>query len=286
MNKIGFMSQLEGLLAEIPAAEREEALQYYNDYFEDAGPENEQSVIKALGSPREIAENIKAELRGEVIPTSAKAGDHAIAKYGQIVPVSEVRDESGNEKTRTAGRTGAPGAGGFGGAGGAGGQGGYGGAGGAGGQGGYGGQGAAGAAAGLLERFRNHDVPRWVWILILIFLICAIPTFFSVVMGIVGTMAGLFISWFALIAAVAVIAFAMIICGVIIIVVAFMCMPVSQSVFLLLLGVGMMCISFGIFMWEIMSGMCDKATPAIFRGMKFVITACVNGMKKLVGYLR
>ncbi|MBE5864521.1 MAG: DUF1700 domain-containing protein, partial [Lachnospiraceae bacterium] len=94
MNRDGFMSQLESYLADISAAERDEALQYYSDYFEDAGPENEQSVIQSLGSPREIAENIKAELRGEVIPTTANAGDHAIAKYGQIVPAGEVKDET------------------------------------------------------------------------------------------------------------------------------------------------------------------------------------------------
>ena len=92
MNKVGFMSQLESLLSDVPTAEREEALQYYNDYFEDAGEENEADVIASLGSPKTIAENIKAELKGEAIPTSANAGDHAVSKYGQIVPAGELRD--------------------------------------------------------------------------------------------------------------------------------------------------------------------------------------------------
>ena len=51
MSRWKFMRQLEELLSDISPNEREEALQYYNDYFNDAGMENEQEVIKALGWP-------------------------------------------------------------------------------------------------------------------------------------------------------------------------------------------------------------------------------------------
>lgn len=51
MNRTEYMRQLESLLQNISATEREEALQYYNEYFNDAGPENEQNVIEALGNP-------------------------------------------------------------------------------------------------------------------------------------------------------------------------------------------------------------------------------------------
>lgn len=63
MNRAEFMRQLEILLQNISPAEREEALQYYNDYFNDAGVENEQSVIAALGTPARVAENIKRDLQ-------------------------------------------------------------------------------------------------------------------------------------------------------------------------------------------------------------------------------
>ena len=59
MNRTEYMRQLESLLQNISATEREEALQYYNEYFNDAGPENEQNVIEALGNPVKVAENIK-----------------------------------------------------------------------------------------------------------------------------------------------------------------------------------------------------------------------------------
>lgn len=56
------MSRLSSLLQDVPLAEREEALQYYNDYFDDAGEGNEESTIASLGSPEEIAKSIKAGL--------------------------------------------------------------------------------------------------------------------------------------------------------------------------------------------------------------------------------
>lgn len=53
------MKELERLLNDIPAGEREEAIQYYNDYFDDAGPENEARVIEELGSPEQVARTIR-----------------------------------------------------------------------------------------------------------------------------------------------------------------------------------------------------------------------------------
>ena len=58
-----FMKELGGLLAGVPEEEKEEALQYYSDYFADAGRENENQVLSELGSPRKVAELIKAGLR-------------------------------------------------------------------------------------------------------------------------------------------------------------------------------------------------------------------------------
>lgn len=59
MNRTEFMNRLERLLWDIPESERREALQYYNDYFDDAGPENEAQVIRELGSPAQVAKTIR-----------------------------------------------------------------------------------------------------------------------------------------------------------------------------------------------------------------------------------
>ena len=53
MNRFEYMRRLEALLSDISPSEKEEALTYYNDYFNDAGQENEQQVIKELGSPEQ-----------------------------------------------------------------------------------------------------------------------------------------------------------------------------------------------------------------------------------------
>jgi uncharacterized membrane protein len=55
------MAELERQLARIDSREREEALAYYNEYFDEAGPENEARVIEELGSPVRVAAQIKAD---------------------------------------------------------------------------------------------------------------------------------------------------------------------------------------------------------------------------------
>ncbi|HKM04016.1 MAG TPA: DUF1700 domain-containing protein [Lachnospiraceae bacterium] len=59
MNRVEFMKQLEALLFDISSSEKEEAIQYYSDYFDDAGVENEAYVINELGSPEKVAATIK-----------------------------------------------------------------------------------------------------------------------------------------------------------------------------------------------------------------------------------
>lgn len=65
MSRFDFMRRLEGLLSDIPLEERSEALKYYNDYFDDAGVDNEANIISELGSPERIAGIIKADLKAE-----------------------------------------------------------------------------------------------------------------------------------------------------------------------------------------------------------------------------
>lgn len=62
MNRQEFMTSLESLLVDIPALEREEALKFYNDYFDDAGPDNESSIIRSLGTPEKVAKTIKEDM--------------------------------------------------------------------------------------------------------------------------------------------------------------------------------------------------------------------------------
>jgi uncharacterized membrane protein len=62
MTRLEFMKELESLLPDIPLDERNEALAYYNGYFDDAGEEQEEEIVKELGSPEKVAAIIKADL--------------------------------------------------------------------------------------------------------------------------------------------------------------------------------------------------------------------------------
>lgn len=58
MTRQKYMQQLAALLAAMPEAERRDALDYYEEYFDAAGPEKEAQTIQELGSPRNVAEKI------------------------------------------------------------------------------------------------------------------------------------------------------------------------------------------------------------------------------------
>lgn len=81
MNKIDFLERLEKLLADVPYTERREALNYYTEYFEDAD-KDEEDVIKTLGSPEEVAHNIREELAGK-----------------ELIKVDDVFDNTGSTGT-------------------------------------------------------------------------------------------------------------------------------------------------------------------------------------------
>ncbi len=65
MNREEYMRRLADALMGLPQSEKEEALQYYNDYFDDAGVENEQEIMNSLGSPEKLADTIKKEQMGQ-----------------------------------------------------------------------------------------------------------------------------------------------------------------------------------------------------------------------------
>lgn len=99
MNRAEFMEKLRALLADVEDGEREEALNYYEDYFDDAGIENEQQVIESLESPEKVAKIIKEGLsdsegeQGEFSETGfsgygdrdkEEVGYHGVSEKGKI----------------------------------------------------------------------------------------------------------------------------------------------------------------------------------------------------------
>lgn len=68
-----YLEELSRLIKkQLPSDEYNDVMQYYTEYFEDAGIEKEADVIKELGSPEDLAARILEEYRGKQLP---KAGE-------------------------------------------------------------------------------------------------------------------------------------------------------------------------------------------------------------------
>ncbi len=98
MNRIDFMRRLELLLSDLPENERREAVQYYNDYFNDAGVENEEEVLESLGTPEEVAGSIREGLREE----AREKGEFSEKGFKQDGQKQEKKDAG--DRYRTEGR--------------------------------------------------------------------------------------------------------------------------------------------------------------------------------------
>ena len=91
MNKKLFLDELHRLLSDLPPEERNQAIKYYEDYFEDAGPENEQAILKELGSPQELANQIKATTQDD-IEYGQGSSFHRSAAYPEFYAQKEQSD--------------------------------------------------------------------------------------------------------------------------------------------------------------------------------------------------
>lgn len=271
MNRADFMNQLESLLTGIAPTEREEAIQYYNDYFDDAGAENEQEVIEALGNPARVAENIKRDLLdsgyGKKPAGKAKASDRALMEYGQSEPGGEA-DTGESAGAAWNGRGGPGGA-----------------------QAGTASNGAgwnpfegygrsaesappeedayrwshdtAGWFGEKPEKERKEAMPAWAIALLITVLVFGFPVYGGVFMGILGLLLG----WFGTILGLGVGAITLLVLFLVLAVVGILCLFINPWVGIALVGAGLLVGCFGILLMMLTVAMAGIATPAIFRGI-------------------
>lgn len=76
MNREQFLAKLRSKLRRLPTEDVEDALEYYREYLDDAGPDNEAAAIAAWGSPDEVASKILADYARKRVDAepSAKKG--------------------------------------------------------------------------------------------------------------------------------------------------------------------------------------------------------------------
>ena len=79
MNRTDFMKELRAGIVKLPYQEAEAALEYYEEYFEEAGAENEERVLEELGDPRAIAKQIMEDFHNR----EAENGNEFTAKKSE-----------------------------------------------------------------------------------------------------------------------------------------------------------------------------------------------------------
>ena len=67
MTRTEYIAKLTKYLRKLPQQDYEEAIEYFMEYFEEAGPENEARVIAELGTPKEAAHEVISRLLDEKI---------------------------------------------------------------------------------------------------------------------------------------------------------------------------------------------------------------------------
>lgn len=244
MNKAEFMRQLESLLQNISEQERQEALQYYDDYFNDAGPENEQSVIEALGNPARVAENIRRDLYGAGYGDGYEARKavtgRELAEYGEAA-----KDSRNQEQAQPGGGTWQSG----------------------------------GESSGTGENKASGQSGKkklsgGMIALIVILCICAAPVVFGLIGGavglaggILGVVVGVLVGWFALIFGFGVTAVVCIVIGVVVMILGAIGMGIHPLAGIGIVGGGLITVGIGILFMMLTVAMAGCVTPAVFRGI-------------------
>lgn len=227
MNRKEFMERLEKLLRDISDSEREEALQFYNDYFDDAGPENEDQVIAELKSPEQVAKKIKVELSDGVTEYTEHGYQDSGFRENQEVAARESQTQQAASQ-------------------------------------------------------KKQGVNGWKILAIILLCILLVPVIIPIGLTILAAIAAVVIGAFALVAALAIIGFAVLLTGLVLIGIGLVQMVVAAPLGIALAGVG--CIVFAIGIPLFMAGIwcCVKTIPWLIRSF---VAICRFPLRK-AGVLR
>lgn len=88
MSREEYLEQLKKYLRRLPVEDYENAIEYFNEYFEDAGRENEQKVMEELGSPQEAAAELLSNLLSEKTSHKTSGEEKKKASVGSILLIT------------------------------------------------------------------------------------------------------------------------------------------------------------------------------------------------------
>lgn len=257
MNRREFMDALERQLEDLSLDDRIDALQFYEDYFEDAGRDREQDVIRELGSPQAVAETIKRDL-GMIVEGSSRETGESENAYRDY----RSRYQSGAGSSRRDGSTYGREEQAYGGGGSRGNDGGY---------GNYGNNGndhGGSGSSGYEREPRRAGAGKK---LILVLLILTLPLTAGPILGIAGTILGLIVGVFAL-------AFGLYAGGVGCLIggIALLVMGAFAAASMVI-GIGLILFAFALFVTWLCSITCRVIIPTIIGGVRTIFRNLFGG---------
>lgn len=98
MTRKEYMEQLKKYLKRLPKEDYDNAIEYFSEYFDEAGPENEQQVMEELGQPKEAARELLLNLLQESVGDSK---DITEEKTAALPAAGSYYGESSHAHSRT-----------------------------------------------------------------------------------------------------------------------------------------------------------------------------------------
>lgn len=271
MSRWEFMRRLEELLSDISPSEREEALQYYNEYINDAGRENEEEVIRSLGSPEQVAESVKEGL-GEAFNDGEFSEKGFSSAGGQSINPLIRREadpaEEKEEKAKGAGSAAAPV------------------------QQTQSGQYTNGTADAAGEKSHQEKtagksqtvsveaaagkakekekLPTWAIVLIVIGCIFLSPVIFGLAASLLGIIISVFSALFGMILGIGAASLALAVAGVALLVIGFSSLFTYPLAAIGLLGAGLICLALAILFMMLEVFLCGICLPGIVKGLIYI----------------
>lgn len=234
MTKQEFLEQLDKLLCDIPKTEREEAILYYEEYFDEADISDMEDVSGRIDSPEKIAASIRAGLQGnEGNGEFTERGyyENGFGSENELMRNGEVSDgRKQDNKTEDK----------------------------------YFNKNKSGVT--------DEKVPldKSKIILIVIIAVLTLPIWGGLLGGLIGILVGILGAIFGIVVAAIAVTFSLLVCGVVFIVVGAVKTTAVPIAGITSIGIGLLCFGIGMLCLMFMVWLCSALIPSMCRGIKWV----------------
>lgn len=234
MTKQEFLEQLNKLLCDIPKTEREEAILYYEEYFDEANISDTEDVSGRIDSPEKIAASIRAGLQGnEGNGEFTERGyyENGVGSENELMRNGEISDErkqkhNADDKYFNKSKSG----------------------------------------------ITDEKVPldKSKIILIVIIAVLTFPVWGGLLGGLFGVIVGILGAIFGVVVAAIAVTLSLLVCGVVFIAIGAVKTAAVPIAGITTIGIGLLCFGIGMLCLMFMVWLCSALIPGMFRGVKWV----------------